>query len=135
MANDKETFEKQAQELLDFAIAGNRIVKARNAARPYRMLAEAYYIAALNSMDDWKIQLGPCDDVVHAGECCWQTKTITLDPRHLTSDDRAHEIVLHELAHALQIVHHGTAHNAVLEELKRQHPRLLSEQAERSKSQ
>jgi hypothetical protein len=36
--------------------------------------------------------------------CYWQTKTIVLDPKDMTSDDKAHETMLHELAHALQVV-------------------------------
>jgi hypothetical protein len=127
----QDTFQKQAIELTQFAVASSnspkaRDIRARIAARPYRMLAEAYYIAAYNGLVEWNIKLQATDEK-RAGWCDWPTKTITLVVSEMTSDEKAHDTVLHELAHALQIVHHGTAHDACLTELRRQYPRSFSE--------
>jgi predicted metal-dependent hydrolase len=80
-------------------------------------LAQAHYAAARAGLYDWKITLD--DDPVNMGTCTHETKTITLSKRWMTSEAEARDTVLHELAHARQLDHHGTAHASCMAELKR----------------
>jgi hypothetical protein len=91
---------------------------------PYRILCEAHAIADAEGLlaDGWVIELS--DDAVNAGTCTEATKTIRLSPRWMSSWQEARDTVLHEVAHALQTIHHGTAHNAVLSELRDKHNRI-----------
>jgi len=81
---------------------------------PSAVLIEAYGVA-----DGWKIVLD--DDPVNAGTCTESTKTITLSLRFMTSVAEARDTILHEIAHALQTRHHGTAFEAVLHEMRHKH--------------
>jgi hypothetical protein len=91
---------------------------------PSAVLCEAYAVAGAEGLlaDGWTIEL--LDDTVNAGTCIESTKTIKLSPRWMTSVAEARDTYLHEIAHALQTVHHGTAHNAVLHELRHKHNRV-----------
>ena len=91
---------------------------------PYRILCEAHSIAHAEGLlaDGWKIVLE--DDAVNAGTCTESTKTIALSPRWMTSVEEARDTVLHEIAHACQTRHHGTAHDACLHELRHKHNRI-----------
>lgn len=87
---------------------------------PYRILAEAYWLAAQSGLSGWTITLD--DDPVLAGSCTHETRTITLSKRWMYSWDYARDTVLHEIAHALQLNHHGVAHESVLADIKRRFP-------------
>ena len=91
---------------------------------PSAVLIEAYGIAGAEGLlaDGWTIELS--DDTVNAGTCTESEKKITLSPRFMTSVAEARDTYLHEIAHALQTRHHGTAHNAVLHELRHKHNRI-----------
>jgi hypothetical protein len=91
---------------------------------PYRILCEAHAIAGAEGLLDegWRIELQ--DDAVNMGTCTESTKTIQLSPRWMTSWEEARDTYLHEIAHALQTRHHGTAHTAVLSELRHKHNRI-----------
>ena len=45
-----------------------------------------------------------------------------LSPRWMSSWQEARDTVLHEVAHALQTIHHGTAFEACMRELRQKHP-------------
>lgn len=91
---------------------------------PHAVLCEATAVLHAEGLlaDGWQVELD--DDPVNAGTCTESTKTITLSPRWMTSVSEARDTYLHEVAHALQTVHHGTAHNAVLHELRHKHNRV-----------
>ena len=93
-----------------------------NSVNPYVIMAEAKVIAAAQGLVGWTIELADSD--ANMGTCDWDAKTIKLAPRHITSVSEARDTVLHETAHALQVVSHGTAHNAVLHELRHRHNRI-----------
>jgi hypothetical protein len=88
---------------------------------PYRILCEAHSIADAEGLlaEGWKIVLE--DDSVNAGTCTESTRTIMLSPRWMTSWEEARDTVIHEIAHACQTRHHGTAHDACLHELRQKH--------------
>jgi hypothetical protein len=91
---------------------------------PSAVLCEAYAVAGAEGLltDGWTILLD--DDPVNAGTCTESTKTIKLSPRWMTSVAESRDTYLHEIAHALQTLHHGTAHNACLHELRHKHNRI-----------
>ena len=87
---------------------------------PYRILCEAHAVALQSGLYDWTIVLD--DDPVNAGTCTESTKTIMLSPRWMSSWQEARDTVLHEVAHGLQTIHHGTAFAACMRELRQKHP-------------
>jgi len=96
---------------------------------PSAVLVEAYAVADAEGLlaDGWKIELA--NEIVDDGQlvygtCNPATKTITLSVRKMTSVAEARDTYIHELSHACQTRHHGTAFEAVLHELRHKHNRI-----------